>query len=388
MFISEISPPNLRGFLGNLPELGLDIGLCLVYALAAIPYESDSYDTLSYYYLAAIAFSMVLASLFLLIPVKESPHWLIHKGREVAAKKSLKWLRGSKVCIESEFKKLLDELVENKEHSLKETLKMIPKPTVWKPLILLLVILSLQQLVGITAVDYFGAPIFKTAGVQNPNEAAAFTIGLFQLVGIIFCLILADCCGRKRLLLASSFGLTLSTFGMGVFFIFYLMHNCESSAEGEHKNVTHFTGSVMNVTAPLDVICGSGFSWLAIVSISLYSFSFELGWGGIPRLLAAEYFPISVRGKCMGIAFFANWSFGLIISFSFNSYQAAVMPYGVFWTFAGFSLLSFFFVLIFIPETKGKTLHEIEENFTQGTLCLKCHQHKTQDITASNNVDM
>ena len=377
MYISEISPARLRGFLGCIPELSLDIGICFVYFLGAIPCVSDYYSYLSYYYLAAIAFGMAIVNLILFFPVKESPHWLIHNGFDIAAKKCLKWLRGSSICIDTELERLQNELAENKEHTLKETLKMLKRPYVWKPLVLMLVILSLQQLVGITAVNYFVGPIFEMASIENANEVAAISAGVFQVLGTFVCLILADFIGRRMLMFASSLGLTLSSATLGVYLFFFFTHNCKQDPKTVQQNTTFFAEAnnlKLNVTKSSDIFCESSFSWLAIVSIAMYTFSFELGWGGIPRLLSSEVFPIAIRGKCMSIGFFVNWSIGVVISYSFNSYQALVHPFGAFWIFTGFSFLSFFFVLIFLPETKGKTLHEIEDFFASGHFCQGCNQ--------------
>ena len=133
-------------------------------------------------------------------------------------------------------------------------------------------------------------------------------------------------------------------------FYIYTAHDC--------SNLT----TSLNATTD-DIVCNRDFGWLAIMSIGLYIFGFSISWGPIPFLLSSELFPTAVRGKCMSIGTFVNWGLAVIISFTFNSYRTLVYPFGAFWTFTGFSFLSFFFVLIFLPETKGKTLHEIEKYF-------------------------
>ena len=352
MYISEVAPANWRGFLGCIPELNAVIGTAIVYAFGAIPFEDDSYNSLSYYYIALIAFSIILLAEILLLTVKESPHWLVHKGKEPAALESLKWFRGHNVNVSSELETLKTDLHENKELTYLQTLKMFPQRTVWKPFLLVLIVLIFQELVGISAVIFYGGPIFQVAGFENPNEVAAGSIGAFQVLGTIFCLFLADVIGRKVLLLLSSGGLIISTFSVGAYFFVYESHGCD------HLNTTALIHEV-------NFACDTAFSWLAILSLALYTFAFTLGWGGIPWLLSSEMFPMAVRGKCMSIVTCVNWIMSIIVSFSFNSYQEAVQPYGAFWTFGIICTLSFLFVLLFLPETKGKTLHEIENYFAR-----------------------
>ena len=236
---------------------------------------------------------------------------------------------------------------ENRNLNFLETFKLFPKRTVWKPLILIILLMSFQELVGISAVTFYGGTIFQIAGISNPNQVAAGAIGVISVLATTMGLLLMDVLGRKILLLISSTFALIATLSMGTYFYVTDSQSCDLN----------------NTVVGLPVVCSEGFNWLAILSIVLYVIGFSLGWGGIPWLLSSEIFPTVVRGKCMSIATFVSWAFAVIVTFSFNSYQAAVQPYGAFWTFAVFCALSFLFVLFFVPETKGKTLHEIEAHF-------------------------
>lgn len=359
MYISEISPPGLRGLLGTLPQFAVVIGIGLAYGLGAVainssPKQNDYYPHLSYEYLAAVVCVIVLLYEALLFTVKESPSWLIRKKFNNAAKNSLKWLRGPNVPIEKEADKLSKNIFQNKAVGSLQILKLLRKRTVWKPLILTGFIMFFQQFSGINALIFYSGPIFKMADVENPNLVATGAVGIIQIAATFVCVLLTDLVGRRWLLMVGSAGMVVSTVTMGVYF--YLVENfCETT------NTTSLHQEASNASIP--VICTSGFSALAITSVAVYIIAFSLGWGAIPWLLSAEMFPMMVRGKCMSVATFINWVFATIITAAYQKYADTVHSYGAFWTFSIILVISFFFVIFFLPETKGKTLQEIEAKF-------------------------
>lgn len=371
MYISEISPPGLRGLLGTLPQFAVVIGIGLVYGLGAVPIKSDLkpndyYHHLSYEYLAAVVCVIVLLYEVLLFTVKESPSWLIRKRFNNAANNSLKWLRGPNVPIDREADKLSRNIFQNRAVGSLQILKLLRKRTVWKPLILTGFIMFFQQFSGINAFIFYSGPIFKMAGVENPNLVATGAVGIIQIAATFVCVLLTDLVGRRWLLMVGSAGMAVSTVSMGVYFFlveYYCVLNTTRIVNAT-TNATSIGGlhlQASNATNP--VICGSAFSALAITSVAVYIIAFSLGWGAIPWLLSAEMFPMMVRGKCMSVATFINWVFATIITAAYSKYADTVHPYGAFWTFSIILVISFFFVIFFLPETKGKSLQEIEAKF-------------------------
>ena len=371
MYISEISPPGLRGLLGTLPQFAVVIGIGLVYGLGAVaiksaPKPNDYYPHLSYEYLAALVCVIVLLYEMLLFTIKESPSWLIQKKFNNAANNSLKWLRGPNVPIEKEADKLSKNIFRNRAVGSLQILKLLRKRTVWKPLILTGFIMFFQQFSGINAFIFYSGPIFKMADVAEPNLVATGAVGVIQIAATFVCVLLTDLVGRRWLLMVGSAGMAVSTVTMGVYF-FLVEYFCVFNATrivNATTNATSIGGWLLqSSSAPNSVICGSAFSALAITSVAVYIIAFSLGWGAIPWLLSAEMFPMMVRGKCMSVATFVNWVFATIITAAYSNYADTVHPYGAFWTFSIILVISFFFVIFFLPETKGKSLQEIEAKF-------------------------
>ena len=167
MYISEVAPAKLRGTLGTLPQLNVVLGIGLVYGLGAIPVNNDDYTDLSYDYLAAVAFGLVILIELLLFTVKDSPQWLLLKHYENAARNALQWFRGPQINIDPEIRDLSKRMADHHELTYMQTFKLFPKRTVWKPLILVLFIMFFQQFTGINAVIFYGSIIFKDANVQS-----------------------------------------------------------------------------------------------------------------------------------------------------------------------------------------------------------------------------
>jgi SP family facilitated glucose transporter-like MFS transporter 8 len=111
-------------------------------------------------------------------------------------------------------------------------------------------------------------------------------------------------------------------------------------------------------TVPVEKI-----SWVAILSLVLFNLSFALAWGPVPWLLMSEIFPLRARGIASSISTLFNWSLAFTVTKTFVNFQTALTPPGTYWLYAGVSFLAFLFVIFFVPETKGKSLEEIERLF-------------------------
>ena len=364
MYISEISPPGLRGLLGTLFQFAVVVGIGLVYGLGAIPVTNDFYSSLSYEYLAAVVCVIVVVYEVLLFTVKESPSWLIRKKYEDAASNSLRWFRGPKVKIDKEVE-TLTKSIHRQDVSTVHIFKLFRKRTVWKPLILTGLVMFFQQFSGVNAIIFYSGSIFQSANVKKPALVATGAVGGIQIAATLVCVLLTDLVGRRWLLMIGSAGMVVSTATMGVYF--FLVENfCRQGSTVVATNLSNATLGVSLLpasNATISIVCGTSFSALAITSVAVYMIVFSLGWGAIPWLLSAEMFPMLVRGKCMSIATFLNWIFVTIITAAYQKYANTVTPYGAFWSFTVVMVVSFFFVLIFLPETKGKSLQEIEAKF-------------------------
>ena len=315
-------------------QLAITIGILLVLALGI---------GLSYDWLCAVA--LVIMLLFVLLTsgtLYESPRWLISQGRDPQAHNVLTWLRGPKFDVEKEKTEIKTQL--NNEASLKITEKIqeLAKRPVLHPLILSMLLMFFQQFSGINAVVFNGEEIIKQAGVSNAAVMAAITIGVAQVVGSLIGVILNDIIGRKVLLVISGITMFLSMICLSIYDLLRNEPYCDP---------------------PNGSKCKDNLEPLAITAMIFYITGYSVGWGGVPWLMASELIPMKVRGIGVGIATCVNWLCAVIVLISFGSYEDLVMPWGAFLTFGVICLFSVIFVVIFTPETKGKSLEDIERIF-------------------------
>lgn len=184
---------------------------------------------------------------------------------------------------------------------------------------------------------FYCATIFQTAGFQDNSTMVPILIALIQFVAAIVTLIMIDRGGRRFLLIVGGTGMFISCFSMGAYF--YVTINAAPAYEG------------------LEI------SWVAVTSVAVYIVGFAMSWGPCTWLIMSEIFPLKARGTASGIATAFNWfcSFAITKSFSFliKLFTAA----GTFWFYGSLMLLGTVFVYVCVPETKGKSLEEIQQYF-------------------------
>lgn len=343
MYIAEIAPPKERGRLVSYYQLAVVIGFFSVFVATYIigggntsGLSVEEIEVLHSYNVNKAWRVMFWSELvpavsffILLFFVPNSPRWLILKGRDEEAKKVLNKVTVSLEEADKEF-----DDIKNSLHKVKDQEKV---SAFSKGLIFVLslgVILSiLQQVTGINAILYYGAEIFSNALGYGPEDALKqqLLLGAVNLVFTFVAIYQVDKWGRKPLLLIGTFGMFLGigTLGLSIYF-----------------------------------------NQLGIVSLlGMLTFiaSFALSMGPVVWVLLSEIFPNKVRSQAMSIAVAAQWLFNAIVANSFplingseintKTYNGA-LPYFI---FAILSLVTIVFVWKFIPETKGKTLEEMEQ---------------------------
>lgn len=157
-------------------------------------------------------------------------------------------------------------------------------------------------------------------------------IGAVQVCGTAVACIIMDRYGRRKLLVIAGSGMMVSCIGLGVYY--------KLSSVGS--------------TDVYDL------AWLAAGSLICYILAFALGWGPIPMLLMSEIIPSRARGTASAVTTVTNWVFAFIVTKSFSSLQDIMGLSGTFWLFGACCMLAVLFVIRFVPETKGKSLEDIE----------------------------
>lgn len=317
MYIAEISPAGIRGKLVSWNQFAIIFGMLVVYFVNYFIAKGEPQtwiDTTGWRLMFLSNAYPAVVFCLLLFFVPETPRYLVLNGHE---EKSLQVL--TKINGVAAAKMILAE-IKNTIHEKTE------KVTAFGcKLILIGILLSVfQQVVGINVVLYYAPTIFK--GLGFGNDAAMYQTVIMGVVNIIFTLVAiftVDKFGRKPLLIIGSVGMAIGMFAIGML-AFYEM-------------------------------IGIG----TLIFIIVYSASFMMSWGPICWVLIAEIFPNTIRSKAVAIAVAAQWIANFVVSASFPVLESFSIPF-TYGLYGAMSVLSAIFVWKMVPETKGKTLEQMD----------------------------
>lgn len=315
----------------------LAIGILMAYCIGSIQF-------VKYYQTALIACVISAICAILVMTVPETPRFLVAKGHRDRATSVLKWLRGPGVDITRELFELDNILYKQRKLTFVEFCQEMKQRNVYIPFILMLFIMAFQQLSGINALVFYGAPIFSSAGVPHSRFIALFVIGLTEVLTTIITVFVVDLFGRKFMLILSALTMAISCVGIGTH-LFLVERHCHVTL-----NVSTASTHVCPHTIPL-----------AIASVILLILGFSLGMGAIPWTLITELIPLRVRGYLGGILSAVNWGFAALVTGLYLSYSKHVSEGTAWWTFGVINLFAVVFIAFLLPETKSKKLEVIEQ---------------------------
>jgi sugar porter (SP) family MFS transporter len=275
----------------------------------------------------------------LMIRMPDTPSWLLKVGRRPDAERSYSQVHGALGATTAldEIQRDLD--VESREQA---TWREVFSPSVRPMLMVGLGLAVFQQVTGINAVIYYSDRIFAAAGfttVQEQTDATIIAIGAVNVLATFVALAFIDRFGRRPLLLAGLTGMAISLIGLTVSFL---------ALDG-------YDG----VKGPSIL----GVATLVCLVVFIASFAFSLG--PVVWTMISEIFPTRIRGKGIAVATAANWGSAFIVSATFLSIIDVIGTEGAFAIFAAMSLIAFWWIWRYVPETKGKTLEEIEAVFAE-----------------------
>ncbi|XP_019152502.1 PREDICTED: sugar transporter ERD6-like 6 isoform X2 [Ipomoea nil] len=327
VYIAEIAPQNLRGGLGSVNQLAVTIGIMLSYLLGLF---------VNWRLLAVIGILPCLVLIPGLFFIPESPRWLAKMGLTEDFETSLQVLRGFDADITVEVNEIKRSLASSTSRRTAVRFADLKQRRYWLPLMIGIGLLCLQQLSGTNGVIFYSSNIFQSAGISSSN-AATCGVGAIQVIATAIATWLVDKTGRRILLIVSSTGMAVSLLLISVSFF-----------------LKGFVSEDSSVYAILGI--------LSVVGVMCMIVCFSLGMGPIPWLIMSEILPIKIKGLAGSVATLANWFCSWVIT--------ATAPLLLDWssggTFIAYMAMSAFtvaFVSIWVPETKGKTLEEIQFSF-------------------------
>lgn len=334
MYIAEVAPAHLRGRFVSLNQMTIVIGILsaqiinLIIAKKVPVGATDAFIQASWngqvgwrwmFFACAVP---AIAFFLLTFLVPESPRWLMKAGKPEKALPTLKRIGGEEYAREemANIQATLDDVSE------KVDFKTLFKPAYGAILLIGIFLAVFQQWCGINTVFNYAEEIFTTAGYGVSDTL--FNIVITGSVNMIFTLVAmftVDKWGRKKLMVFGSIGLAIDYILLGSAFYF------------------HIKG--MAVLA------------LVVTAIAIYAMSLA----PIVWVILSEIFPNRVRGAAMALATFALWIACFILTYTFPLLNKSLGAAGTFWVYAGICLVGFMFLLMKLPETKGKSLEEIEK---------------------------
>jgi MFS transporter, SP family, galactose:H+ symporter len=311
IYLAEIAPPEKRGAFVTCYQFSITVGTLIAYLINLVGAPHQAWRMM--FYVTAIPAGMQLISLFFF---PESPKWLLGRGMASEAKKVIERIGGN---FSDLSQKSGDKSVQGKLFSSKYLFLLA----------IGMILSAFQQFSGINAVVYFAPKIFAEAGLSASKDAlfATLILGVINVIATFLTILLIDRFGRRKLLLISQTGV-LTT-------LFILILGFATS------------NPILNL--------------LSVPTVLLYVFLYSLGLGPIVWVLISEIYPLAVRAKALSLCTFISWMSNYLVVLAFPLTLDLV---GITWTFtiyALLTLLALLFYMRYIPETKGKSLEELEK---------------------------
>ncbi|XP_045468103.1 facilitated trehalose transporter Tret1-like [Harmonia axyridis] len=326
VYLVETVQPEVRGVLGLLPMTFGNIGilLCFIYGIFV-----------EWRILAAIGVLLSLPFLvFFLWIIPETPTWYIRNKKPDKCIKTLVWLRNPRQNVTEEFNNLVRMQNEQKPRN-KRLIYLFKQPNL-KPLAIILCLMFFQQFSGINAVIFYTTSIFRASRWDVSPIVCTTIIGLVNLLATFLANGLIDKLGRKVLLQISSI---LMTIGLGCLGFYYYL-----------KEIL--------------VVDVEEFGFLTLLNLIIYVAGFSIGFGPIPWLMMGELLPFETKSLAASLATSFNWICTFIITVTFPSITHMFGYFAVFWFYCCMVITSGLLTWLFVPETRGRTLTDIENRLS------------------------
>merc|ERR1712241_63551 len=359
-YSSEIAETKYRGALGTMMQLMISCGILFINLNC-----STDWRVLSG---VCIIFPALMAVWMVFMP--RSPLFLVSKGDMEGAKTSLQWFRGgSSANVESELEDIIQMVKDRKQMGHVSIGTLLTEARYLKPLGIVLALMALQQLSGINYVLGYSSLIFKSAGTSLGDCVSAMLIGGVQVLGTFVTTLVIDKFGRKVLLIISELFICISMIGVAVFFLLY--EKCgDECTDDENGNstitaalaTTEYSTMLPDVLVSKTTVDNVGF--LPLLSLMIFIAAFAVGFGPIPWILNVELIPPEARALSSSLATSFNWIVSFLVAQFIPSIGEAIHDSSCYFIFSAIALLGTIFVVVFVPETKGKSEEDVKKLFS------------------------
>jgi sugar porter (SP) family MFS transporter len=328
MYIAELVPARIRGALVAVNMLAITSGIVIAYL---VDYAFSSIQ--GWRYMFGVGTIPAIGLLVGMWRLPDSPRWLISKSRIDQAKKVLDRLRAPE-----EVGQEVTDIQQSMTKQNGDWKTELFRPSLRMPLIVGIGLAFFQQLSGINTVIYYAPTIFTFAGFTSSGASilGAVGLGVVMLCFHVLAIFLLDRVGRRPLLLV---GIAGQIAGLAIL---------AAAFQFKQLFVSGFAGHI------------------AVGGLVVYVACFAFGIGPIFWLIISEIYPLAVRGAAMSAATVANWSMNLVVAVSFLTLVKVLGHASTFLLYGVITIGAWFFIYKLVPETKGKTLEQIEEHWRKG----------------------
>jgi sugar porter (SP) family MFS transporter len=342
IYAAEASPPSIRGALVMQWQMWTAFGIMVGYAADLAFYgvpDSSNIQGLNWRLMMASAMmpAVIVCCFVFLCP--ESPRWYISKNRHSKAWHAIQRLRFNKVQAARDLfyiQFLIKAEEEAAAQGQSKVREMISVPRNRRAMIASEIVMFMQQFCGVNVIAYYSSQVFVEANLSQLSAlGASMGWGVINFLFAIPALYTIDTFGRRNLLLTTFPMMSLCLFFTGFSFLI---------PEGSAAHI-------------------------ACIALGLYLFGivYSPGEGPVPFTYSAEAYPLYIRAQGMSLATATTWFFNFVLSVTWPSLLQAFKPTGAFCWYAAWNIVGFFGVLFFVPETKGKTLEELDQVFGVST---------------------